>query len=49
VPQLVVGAFAFFLFSRTAGAESVRWVQILLLFVSGVCVGMALGSIRRSP
>lgn len=34
---LAIGAF-----SRTAGAENVRWVQILLLFAAGMNAGVAL-------
>jgi hypothetical protein len=40
-------------FWRTPGAETVRWVQILLLFVAGVCAGVALTGVlqrvRREP
>ena len=34
-------------FTRTPGAESVRWVQILLLFASGMCAGVALTLFRN--
>jgi hypothetical protein len=33
-------------FSRTPGSESVRWVQILLLFAAGMCAGVALTLFR---
>ncbi|HET9793452.1 MAG TPA: hypothetical protein VFS34_03235 [Thermoanaerobaculia bacterium] len=39
---LVVSAVGFLFFTRTPGAESVRWVQILLLFAAGMCAGVAL-------
>ncbi len=47
LPLLVICFLGLFLFSRTAGADSVRMVQILLLFVSGLCGGVALGAIKR--
>jgi ABC-type uncharacterized transport system permease subunit len=43
------------LFSRTPGADTVRWVQILLLLVAGACAGVALAGAlgvlkdRRAP
>ena len=43
---------ALVLFSRTPGADTVRWVQILLLLVAGACAGVALtGALdrRRDP
>jgi drug/metabolite transporter (DMT)-like permease len=47
VPLLVVCFAGLFLFSRTAGADSVRMMQILLLFTSGLCAGIAVGGVRR--
>jgi hypothetical protein len=43
---------ALVLFSRTPGADTVRWVQILLLLVAGACAGAALANAlrdRRAP
>ena len=45
---LMTSILAFFAFSRSAGAESVRAVQVLLLFASGMCVGVALTLFRMS-
>ncbi len=39
---VVVGAIGLVFFIRTPGSESVRWVQILLLFAAGMCAGVAL-------
>jgi hypothetical protein len=38
-------------FSRTPGADTVRWVQIVLLLVAGACAGAALVTLRdhRAP
>jgi hypothetical protein len=40
-------------FWRAPGAETVRWVQILLLFVAGMCGGLALAGllerVRHEP
>jgi hypothetical protein len=38
---------ALIFFWRTPGADTVRWVQILLLFVAGMCAGLALEGILR--
>jgi EamA domain-containing membrane protein RarD len=43
---LVVSAMGLVFFSRTPGSESVRWVQILLLFAAGMCAGVALTLFR---
>jgi len=44
---------ALIFFWRTPGAETVRWVQILLLFVAGMCGGLALAGllerVRHEP
>jgi EamA domain-containing membrane protein RarD len=48
VPLLVVCCIAILTFSRTPGADSVRWVQILLLFAAGMCAGVALASFPRN-
>lgn len=47
VPLLFCG-LALFVFFRTPGAETVRWVQILLLFAAGMCAGVTLGLFRSS-
>ena len=39
---------ALFFFFRTPGAETVRWVQILLLFAAGMCAGVALTAFRMT-
>ncbi|MFL6234471.1 MAG: hypothetical protein ACJ76N_15165 [Thermoanaerobaculia bacterium] len=53
VIPLVMSMFALFTFFRTPGADAVRWVQILLLFVAGMCAGVGLtgflGKVRREP
>ena len=43
---VVVSAIGLVFFTRTPGSESVRWVQILLLFASGACAGVALTLFR---
>ena len=45
---LAMAAIAFTFFERTPGSETVRAVQILLLFVSGVSAGVALTLFRIS-
>ena len=45
---LVMSILAFFYFSRSAGSENVRPVQVLLLFAAGLCVGVALTLYRVS-
>jgi hypothetical protein len=47
VIPLVMSMFALFTFFRTPGAETVRWVQILLLFVAGILAGIALAGFFR--
>ncbi|HSU83114.1 MAG TPA: hypothetical protein VLR69_11895 [Thermoanaerobaculia bacterium] len=53
VIPLVMSMFALFFFFRTPGADTVRWVQILLLFVAGILAGVALAGFfrrgRQSP
>ena len=49
VLPLVLCAMALFFFFRTPGAESVRWVQITLLFVAGVLAGLTVASFRSGP
>lgn len=47
---LMMSMLALFFFFRTPGADAVRWVQILLLFVAGMLAGVALaGFFRRGP
>jgi EamA domain-containing membrane protein RarD len=48
VVLLVLCVMALFFFFRTPGAEAVRWVQILLLFVAGVLAGLALALFRTA-
>jgi hypothetical protein len=48
VVLLVLCAMALFFFFRTPGADTVRSVQILLLFVAGVLAGLALASFRTA-
>ncbi|HKB69823.1 MAG TPA: hypothetical protein VKH46_03205 [Thermoanaerobaculia bacterium] len=43
---VVVSAIGIVFFTRSPGSESVRWVQILLLFASGMCAGVALTLFR---
>ena len=43
---VAMSAIALTMFTRTAGADSVRWVQILLLFAAGACAGTALALFR---
>ena len=45
---IVMSAVALTMFTRTPGAEGVRWVQILLLFAAGTCAGVALTLFRNS-
>jgi hypothetical protein len=45
---LVMSGIAFAAFARSPGAEAVRNVQILLLFASGMCAGVALTLFRVS-
>jgi hypothetical protein len=45
---VVMSAVALVMFTRTPGSESVRWVQILLLFACGMCAGTALALFRSS-
>jgi hypothetical protein len=47
VVLFLLAASAMFAFFRTPGAETVRGVQILLLFASGMCTGVALVSLFR--
>lgn len=52
VVPLLVCIIALGFFSGTPGADTVRWVQILLLFAAGVCAGVALAGAlgrRRDP
>jgi hypothetical protein len=50
---LVMSMIALTTFFRTPGADAVRWVQILLLFVAGILAGVALAGFfrrgRQSP
>lgn len=48
VALVVMSAVALMTFTRTPGSDSVRWVQILLLFASGMCAGTALALFRSS-
>lgn len=43
---VVVSAVGLVFFTRTPGSDSVRLVQILLLFASGMCAGVALTLFR---
>ena len=45
---VVVSAIGLVFFTRTPGSESVRWVQILLLFAAGMCAGVALTLYRNA-
>jgi drug/metabolite transporter (DMT)-like permease len=45
---VVVSAIGIVFFTRTAGSESVRTVQILLLFAAGMCAGVALTLFRNA-
>lgn len=50
--SLALCCIALVTFSRTPGADSVRWIQIILLMVAGMCVGLALEPFlrgRREP
>jgi hypothetical protein len=48
VVLLILSAMALFFFFRTPGADTVRSVQILLLFVAGALAGFALASFRMA-
>lgn len=43
---LLFAVLAFFAFLRTAGADSVRAVQIVDLIATGMCLGVALAHVR---
>ena len=45
---VATAGIAIVFFTRTPGADSVRWVQILLLFAAGMCAGVALTLFRVS-
>jgi len=45
---LVLSVFAFILLSRTSGFDGIRPIQFLLMFASGMCVGVALSLFRFS-
>lgn len=45
---VVVSAIGIVFFTRTPGSDSVRWVQILLLFAAGMCAGVALTLYRNA-
>jgi hypothetical protein len=47
VVLLVMSMIALTIFFRTPGADAVRWVQILLLFVAGMLAGVALAGFFR--
>ncbi len=47
VIPLVMSMIALATFFRTPGADAVRWVQILLLFVAGILAGIALAGFFR--
>jgi hypothetical protein len=47
VVPLVISMISLATFSRTPGADAVRWVQILLLFAAGLCAGIALAGFFR--
>jgi len=53
VVPLIISMIALTTFFRTPGADSVRWVQIILLFAAGMCAGAALTRLlwraRREP
>lgn len=49
VLPLFLCAMALFFFFRTPGAETVRWVQIILLFVAGVLAGITVATVRSGP
>jgi hypothetical protein len=44
---LVMSMITLTTFFRTPGADAVRWVQILLLFVAGILAGVALAGFFR--
>ena len=48
VVLLFLCAMALFFFFRTPGADAVRLVQILLLFVAGALAGFALASFKTA-
>jgi hypothetical protein len=48
VVPLLFCVMALFFFFRTPGAETIRWVQILLLFVAGMCAGLTLALFRTA-
>ena len=48
VALVVMSAVALVMFTRTPGSDSVPWVQIVLLFASGMCAGTALTLFRSS-
>ena len=45
---IVTAGIGIIFFTRTPGSESVRWVQILLLFAAGMCAGVALTLFRTA-
>jgi len=45
---IATAAVGIVFFTRTPGSESVRWVQILLLFAAGMCAGVALTLFRNA-
>lgn len=47
VLPLVMCVLALGAFSRTPGAETIRWVQILLLLVAGICAGVVLTALFK--
>jgi hypothetical protein len=47
VAPLILCIIALWFFSRTVNADSVRWVQILLLFAAGMNAGVLLAHLLR--
>jgi hypothetical protein len=47
VIPLVMSMITLTTFFRAPGADTVRWVQILLLFVAGILAGVALAGFFR--
>jgi hypothetical protein len=47
-PLAVLCFISLFMVSRTEGFDNIRAVQILLIFVSGVMAGLALGIFRAA-
>ncbi len=47
-PLLIMSSISFLTVSRTEGFDNIRAVQIILILVTGVLIGLAIGMLRAA-